>query len=196
MINNEQQASSFPLPWDRFWARCIDLLIHFIILFSIFMFLRIFFKLSDYPFNASSSIKFLLDAIVLVILCIEFLLYESLFLHFFGATPGKALFHIKVTDSEGQKLSFRAAFVRAIYVYWFGHYFSLLTADGYVIGYWFSGRRYKKNGKFRWDKASNSIISQKPLSILRRRLLIMLAIFCLTMREVPLLIVLIVVFGK
>jgi uncharacterized RDD family membrane protein YckC len=192
--NQEQQIQSFPLPWDRFWARCIDLLIHFIILFLIFLFLRFFLRLGDYPFDSSNSIKFRIDIIVFVILCIEFLLYESLFLSFFGATPGKALFSIKVTDSEGQKLSFRAALIRAIYVYWFGHYFSLLTPDGYVIGYWFSSRYYKKTGTFRWNKASNSIVSQKPLTLLRRKLLIMLAIFCLIMREVPLLMALNIFF--
>jgi len=115
-------------------------------------------------------------------------------LSFFGATPGKALFSIKVTDSEGQKLSLRAALIRAIYVYLFGHYFSLLTPDGYVIGYWFSSRYYKKTGTFRWNKASNSIVSQTPLTLLRRKLLIMLAIFCLIMREVPILFVVYKVF--
>jgi uncharacterized RDD family membrane protein YckC len=194
MKKQEQHTQSFPLPWDRFWARCIDLLIHFLILFLIFIFLRIFLRLNDYPFDSSLSMKLLIATIVWAIVSVEFLLYESLFLHFFGATPGKALFRIKVTDSEGQNLSFRMALVRAIYVCWFGHYFSLLTIDGYIIGYWFSSRHYKKTGNFRWNIASNSIVLQKPLTLLRRRLLILFAFFCLVLREIPLLIALIKLF--
>lgn len=190
VTNLEKRTKSFPLPWDRFWARCIDLLINLLIIFLIYL-IYFYFKISGHnwsQFHNSISVKLLETVIVLVILFIEFSLYESLFLHFFGATPGKALFRIKVTDSERQYLSFRAALVRSIYVYWYGHFFSLFTPDGYLVGYLLSGYHYKKIGTFRWDKASKSIVSQNPLNPLRRKLIILFAFIFLILREIPLLI--------
>jgi len=190
-IQYDQQTKSFPLPWDRFWARCIDLLINLLILFSIFVFLRIGSSLTELINQDSTSASIKVIIIVWLIVSAEFLLYEFLFIGIFGATPGKYLFRIKVIGSDGEKITFSAAWRRAISVYWFGHYFSLLTIDGYVFGYWFSSRYYKKTGIFRWNKASNSVVIQAPLSPLRRKLLILLAVACLVLREFPLLIFLI-----
>jgi uncharacterized RDD family membrane protein YckC len=192
-IQYDQQTKSFPLPWDRFWARCIDLLLHLFISFLMYFLLgvgscmeKLVQQTSD--INFVKYIHIINFIIIWSIVSAVFLFYESFFLSIFGATPGKALFRIKVTGSDGSKLSFGAALVRAIYVYWFGHYFYLFTPDAYTIGYWFSSRYYKKTGTFRWNKASGSTVNQEALATLRRKLLILLAVFCLMLREIPLLV--------
>jgi uncharacterized RDD family membrane protein YckC len=184
MTKQEQQIQSFPLPWDRFWARCIDLILHYLISFSIYFFSGIG-SYAKELMHQTGYYYLMMFIIVWTIVSVVFLLYESFFLSVFEATPGKALFHISVTGSDGKKLSFGAALVRAISLYWFGHYFFLFGPDVFVIGYWFSSRYYKKTGTFRWNKTSNSIVSQEPLTLLRRKLFILLAIFCITLRLVP-----------
>ncbi|MFA5385840.1 MAG: RDD family protein [Eubacteriales bacterium] len=182
----EQQIKSFPLPWDRFWARCIDLPIHYLILFLILIFSGVSSYVAGLTPIEYKGVKVLI--IAWAVLSAEFILYEFIFLSIFGATPGKALFRIKVTGNDGKKLSFSAALVRALSVYCFGHYLFVFQ-EVFVIAYWFSSRYYKKTGTFRWDKASDSVVSQGLLTLLRRKLLILLAIFCITLRLSPVLII-------
>jgi len=183
----EPANPSFLLPWDRFWARCIDLAIHALLFFLIYMFSGI--GSYVYKLNQAGWSYIKLYIIVWPIVCVVFLLYESIFLSIYGATPGKALFRIRVTGSDGKKLSFGVALLRAISLYWFSCYFFLFSFDVFVIGYWFSGRYYKKTGIFKWDKIINSSVSQKPLKPFCRKIFIIFAVFCIALRLLPSLIV-------
>jgi uncharacterized RDD family membrane protein YckC len=185
--NQNQQFQSFrpfPLPWDRFWARCIDLLLQLLISFLIYFLLGIGSYLQELT-TQTGNIKyfqFINVIITWVIVSVVFLLYESLFLIVIGASPGKALFRIKVKGNDENKLSLNSALRRAISLYCFGHYLFLFNLNIFVIGYFFSGRYFKKTGTFRWDKVSNSVVIQNSLSSRRRNLLIMLGIICITIR--------------
>jgi len=181
-IQSKQETKSFPLPWDRFWARCIDLPIHYLILFLILILPGISSCITDLTPIAYSSKKVLIAA--WAIISVEFILYESIFLSTLGATPGKILFRIKVTGNDGRKLSFTASLTRALYVYCFGHYLFVFQ-EIFIIAYIFSGRYFKKAGTFKWDKACNSVVSQELLNPLRKTFLILLAIICLTLRLSP-----------
>ena len=55
---------------------------------------------------------------VLSLLTMFFL--EPLLLHIFAATPGKWLFGLRVTDSDGGKLTYEAAINRTAFVFWYG----------------------------------------------------------------------------
>ncbi len=179
IANQNQQVQSFPLPWDRFWARCIDLFIHYLILFLIIL-ISIFLGVSSYISELSPNSKIVL-IIAWAIISAVFIIYEFVFLSIFGATPGKFLFRIRITENDGNKLSISKALKRVLYVFCFGHYLFMFQ-EIFLIAYFFSGRYYKKTGKFRWDKASDSMASQGLLTPLRRKYLILLAIFCITLR--------------
>jgi len=184
IANQNQQVQSFPLPWDRFWARCIDLLIHYLILILIYSIL-ILFGISSYLSELSPNSKIVL-IIAWAIISAVFIIYEFVFLSIFGATIGKALFRIKVKGKDGRNLSISKALKRVLYVFYFGHYLFVLQ-EIFLIAYLFSGRFYKKTGTFRWDTTSDSVVSQGLLTPLRRKLLILLAITCLSLRLSPVL---------
>lgn len=190
IVNQQQQIELFPLPWNRFWARCIDLLLQLLISFLIYFLLGIGSYLQELT-TQTGNIKyfqFINVVITWVIVSVVFLVYESFFLVAFGASPGKALFRIEVIGNDGNELSIDAALRRAISLYWFGHYFFLFNSNIFIIGYWFSGRYFKKTGTFRWDKISNSVVIQHDLSSRLRYLLIILGSICITIRVAPLLI--------
>jgi len=183
-LNPNQQIQSFSLPWDRCWARCIDLTIHMVIFFLIYRFSGISAYVVELR-QQTGHINFTMYIIVWGIVIALFLLYEILFLCIFGATPGKILFKIRVVGSDGKKLGFGAAFLRAISLSWFGLYLYFGISFGLIIGFFLSSRYYKKTGTFRWDTFSNSIVSQIPLTTWRRNVSILLAIFFITLRLLP-----------
>lgn len=187
MARQKKQVQSFPLPWDRFWARCIDLLLQLLISFLIYFLLGTGSYLQELT-TQSGNIKyfqFINVVITWVIVSVVFLIYESFFLVVFGASPGKALFRIEVIGNDENKLSINLALRRAISLYWFGHYFFLFNLNIFVIGYFFSSRYFKKTGTFRWDKTSNSVVIQHDLSSRRKHLLTILGSICIAIRVLP-----------
>lgn len=183
MSNEAQQIQSYSLPWDRFWARCIDLTLQMGI--SLLVYLVIYFS-SDIInpsftnlLNQSGKINFKIWLIIWVTVSVVFILYETIFLSVFATTLGKALFNIRVTEINGEKLSFNGALIRAISFYWFALYFLVFATFGPIVGFWFSSRYYKKTGTFRWDKFSGSIVNQLPLTVCRRNIAVCLAVSCI-----------------
>ena len=140
-IQSKQETKSFPLPWDRFWARCIDLLIHYLILILIYSIL-ILFGISSYLSELSPNSKIVI-IIAWAIISAVFIIYEFVFLSIFGATIGKALFRIKVKGKDGRNLSVSRALKRVLYVFYFGHYLFVLQ-EIFLIAYFFLGVILKK----------------------------------------------------
>ena len=180
-MTNDMEKS-FQLPWDRFWARWIDLVIHLLVSFLIAYFLVKNTCIIDLFHLNNDILKY---AIFWVWICIAFVIYETFFLCVFTATPGKALFRIRVFSSDGKKLNVRAAAIRSITLYFFGLYFYIFPTITPIIGFWLSSYYYKKTGKFRWDKFSNCILHQNSLSSRRRNISIGCSVFCIATRHIP-----------
>ncbi len=172
------------LPWNRFWARWIDLFIHLLMTFFTYRFLVYLPYLSDlFPQNRDFDLKKYL--FLMGITFIVFVIYETIFLCVFSATPGKALFRIRVMGNDGKRLNVSAAATRAVTIYWFVLYFYLLPTIGTIFGFWLSSSYYEKNGTFRWDKYSNCIVFQEPLTRRRRSIAILFSVLCITIRHIP-----------
>lgn len=191
--NQDQKATQYPLPWDRFWARCIDLFLQAVLCFLIWIFSGIGSWVSGTIHKRDlQDISHLTNPhfwqvylIFFAMMSLAFFLYEVFSVSVLGATPGQILFKIKIADREGRKLNFYNAFKRSIYLFWFGYYFYNFTFHGFIIGYWLSSRYYKKRGTFRWDQASDSIINQETLTRTRKRVYRFLAMCCLFVCMVP-----------
>ncbi|MEG2116450.1 MAG: MerR family transcriptional regulator, partial [Clostridia bacterium] len=94
--NNDDKVCSLPLPWQRFFARDIDLLIYGLI--------STFFL--EYVMVYQNVIVANLLQIALM------LIFEPLLLSTFGTTIGKACFGLKLRNADGTKLSYSVAFMR------------------------------------------------------------------------------------
>ncbi len=191
-VNDNALTCSFSLPWDRFWARWIDLLIHVLITFTIFYFLV--YDPSENVGHLNSPILLNKILIVLLIGFISFVFYETFFLCVFAATPGKALFRIQVLDCAGMKLKVLQALKRAFSFYCLGLFFYILPTIGPPIGFWLSSYYYTKTGKFRWDKTSGSVVSQKEISTACRRQFIILSSVCIVVRHLPEIVFMVCIF--
>lgn len=133
-------------PWRRLFARDLDNMLcatGAVLLFYDFLY---------------SQVVTLLASLVLM------LLMEPMCLHFFGTTPGKWIFGIRVTDTEEQRLSYGAGLERTWTVLWEGealriplimHYFlykSYKTAEaGEPLPWeWDSELSYRDDKVWRW----------------------------------------------
>lgn len=133
-------------PWRRFFARDFDYLLCSTLAVLLFY---------DYLY---SQVLTMAASFVLL------LLLEPMCLHFFGTTPGKWIFGIRVTDSEEQRLSYGAGLERTWTVLWEGealriplvmYYFlykSYKTAEaGEALPWeWDSEVSYKDDKVWRW----------------------------------------------
>ena len=107
-------------PWRRFFARDFDYLLCSTLAVTVF-----------YDFLYSQVVT-VAAAFVLM------LLLEPMCLHFFGTTPGKRIFGIRVTDSEDRRLSYGAALERTWTVLWEGEALRIP-----VVMYYFLYKSYK-----------------------------------------------------
>lgn len=98
----EDGGKRLNLPWRRYWARSLD---YSICVLYVGWLLHLFpvWEFNRLPLNL-----------------VAMLLLEPLALHLFATTPGKAIFGIRVTDPEGQRLSYGDALERTWTVLWEG----------------------------------------------------------------------------
>ena len=90
------------LPWRRYWARCFDLTLYT----TLSGFLM-------YDFRDREILTTIVPLIAMVVL-------EPVFIMLFATTPGKAIFGIRVTDLEGNRLDYETAMDRTWTVMWEG----------------------------------------------------------------------------
>jgi hypothetical protein len=96
-------------PWVRYWARMFDISLYAIV---IGLMMGAFFP------NTIWDKKSELGAQLLIVFSWAFL--ESLLLSFFGTTPGKALFRIRLSLEGKDSIPFDDAFERSVKVWWRG----------------------------------------------------------------------------
>lgn len=98
-------------PGRRFFARMLDLLLY-TALWGIFLEL-----LPGSSAIQNSTGSGLLNTVMTLLMM---LFLEPLLLHLWGATPGKWVMGLSVTDSDGVRLSYSAGFSRTLSVLWYG----------------------------------------------------------------------------
>lgn len=107
----EMLTLSAPCPWRRYAARWLDLLIYGLLWNAI---ARCIFRLNLGSEFYANWLFTLVDTAVGVLLM---LLIEPVLLHFWGTTPGKWLFGLRVRAENGEKIAYRTAFARTWLVY-------------------------------------------------------------------------------
>jgi hypothetical protein len=92
-------------------------------------------------------------------------LVETVLIHLFGTTPGKALFGIKVRSKEGGPLTMLTSLGRSFYVYVMGVGF--LQFPFILIGMVFSYFRIQATGESFWDQHLKIKVETTPLGVVR-----------------------------
>lgn len=106
MLDSETVIEDAPprlnLPWRRFWARRFDYFLYSMVLSLL---------LRDFIHGEGISLLLILPAMLFI---------EPMLLSLMGTTPGKAIFGIRVTDPDGNRLDYQTALERTWTVLWEG----------------------------------------------------------------------------
>lgn len=164
-----------PSFWVRLWARGID--VSLIILIAIF--LPELFPSSSI-FSSEYSNILLGIALWMILLCLVMIGYEYLFLSWFGATPGKMIFNLKIFDYDDNLIKGSNIYYRTLgvlksglgYMFWFPWLQIMLAYTVYKSIY--------INGKTEWDLGLYHV-KQKPISVYRWLIGIVIAVVLLTL---------------
>lgn len=111
-VELEYSAPKVRSPWRRYFARIFDFSIYSIILLFI---QAIFLNINIVNQKAFESLLISFFTFLLMILV------EPLLLALFGTTPGKWLLGLRVTDNEGQRLTYINGLSRIVTVFWRGY---------------------------------------------------------------------------
>lgn len=141
-------------PWRRYIARFFDLSLYRTLWWCV---LALGFRVNMVQREAGA-----LDTVISLLLMLAL---EPLMLHFFGATPGKWLLGLGVTDEEGRKLSYRAALERTWQVLWRGYGLYIPVYCWYRL--WQSYRDCQDGDALDWEWNSQLTLreSRTPLRV-------------------------------
>lgn len=104
-------------PWMRYFARSIDVILTRTVIDFLGFLLFPGYMTLDLPLVVEWFLAICLLAFTLAL--------EPLWLHFWGYTPGKWIFGLKLRDNNGEKLSLSAGYARAFRVFRDGYGFNL-----------------------------------------------------------------------
>ena len=171
---NQWTEASF---WVRLWARGID--ISLIILIATL--LPELFP-SGSIFSSEYTNILIGVALWMILLCFVIIGYEYFFLNWFGATPGKMIFSLKVFDYDNNLIKGSNIYYRTLgllksglgYMFWFP-WLQIMLA--------YTSRKYLyTNGTTKWDLGLYHV-KQKPITVYRWFigvfLAVVLLIFCI-----------------
>lgn len=113
----EQVMPPKPGIWRRLLARSVDYTIY-ILLWELILASLFRINLTEGVTKAPTLLMTFLESVA-VLLCI--LLFEPLFLHWWGTTPGKWIMGICVTDDKGARLTYREALGRCGGLLFYGY---------------------------------------------------------------------------
>lgn len=164
-------------PFSRFWARVFDYLLVMLTIYSIF-------GAPPMPGGTAPTFSDLVDpefldrlretmdspqgrrlANIQSAALVIWVLLEGLMLRHFGATPGKALFGIRVVQRNGSRLSMQQSLMRALFV-WFagvGFWMPPLTLATMAFGFYYLLSRRTTL----WDRQVGSRVAHRPFTALR-----------------------------
>lgn len=127
-------------PWIRYFARVLDL--------SLYSMLWMFVQRILLRWHIGGGLgQNLVDIIAALALM---LLFEPLFLHFFGTTPGKWVFGLTIRMEDGEKLEYRIAFLRTLEVWQSGMGFSIPIYN--LVRFYRSYSQCKRGEPLLWDE--------------------------------------------
>ena len=135
-------------PWRRFFARSFDLLLCGALWNAV-----LGLGLNINVLNRAAGWQIVDGVVELVLL----LLLEPLFLSLMGATPGKWLLGLRVTDQNDQRLSYQAAFTRTCWVLWKGMGFQIVIYD--LVRLWKSYQACQAGETLEWEYESDSVLT-------------------------------------
>jgi uncharacterized RDD family membrane protein YckC len=147
-----------PAVYRRFWARWFDL-----ISYGSLWWLGMWASGNDLK-------AMLVSPWLLVLHLVPWFLIETLLIHHFGTTPGKALLGLSVVNVDGSRLSYSQSLRRAFRVMFAGIGFGLsLISPICQLMSWFLVRRI---GTTLWDRAGGHRVTAAPMSVIRVSVLV------------------------
>lgn len=121
---NETNLDFDPHPWHRYWARMFDCSVVYVLCILVPLVLLLMplglFIVSVWPDIPQVLINLVDVCILLPLYLMLIMVVEASLLHFFGTTPGKKLFRIRILQPSGHKLTFSQAFARTWRVFFKG----------------------------------------------------------------------------
>lgn len=146
----EDNGSTTPRPWLRYWAKLVDVWLWIIVLGFL---CGVVFPRWSVETNES------LVGFILLLCTVPI---HALLLSVFGTTVGKALFNIKVTH-KGQKLTFGQAVGREalVYVKGFGLGIPIVALFTQIAAF----NDLKATGSSSWDRDNGNIVTHKDPSV-------------------------------
>jgi len=138
-----------PVLWRRFWARWLDLHVYVAIWWLCMW-------ATGRPIEAVLS-----NLWIMVVQFVPWFIVESILIHHFATTPGKWLLGLRVTNTDGTRLSLAAATLRSfrVLVGGVGFGFSLLALFCQTLSYFTA----KRLGNALWDQAGGHRVHSRPL---------------------------------
>lgn len=143
-----EAAGSQVRPWVRYWARTVDMLVAMVVVAT----------------GAGLVVRQVgedYEALFGFAILLSTLLVEPLWFAMIGTTPGKALFHIRVRNRDGTRLSFSRAFGRRLSVLIRGEGLGIpiLSLVTHIMAY----SRLSNHGVTSWDEASGFVVTHRPV---------------------------------
>jgi len=149
-------------PWRRFFARTIDLFFVSLIFIMAFALLGTIF----FPAAAEGLLRALGNPLISgVVVYLFWVPIEAFFISRSGATPGKALFGIRVLSQSGQVLSYPDALQRTFLVWIKGDGLGIPIVA--VVTRIFAYKRLQRTGTTLWDMSVGTVVTHSEFGLVR-----------------------------
>lgn len=157
--------------WPRFWSRCVDLPIVWVLGSSFAAFLPTVHSV------AAGWGGIVVDLVLgMTVICVVIFAYEVAFVALFNATPGKMLFGLSVLSTDNRMPTRSESQRRAWGYLKSGLYFTFYLPFLQILGAGFAWKR--RHGSQPWDLTARTFVSQRPISPVRYGIAAVFA-FCL-----------------
>lgn len=164
----QPQAPSFsgeevlrPHPWHRFFARLIDYYWSFNVALLPAVLICL---IAGMAFRDSSDMRMMFGFLAFSTAGFVWMMLEPLMLMMFGTTLGKALYNIRLRQSNGTRLTPGQAISRSFWVWVFGGGIVSWLPFGTLIAMVVDYQSLTKNGITRWDREGKYRYEHHPMS--------------------------------
>jgi len=163
--------------WPRFWARCIDMSLIWVLGSMIAS------VAPDFRTLLPTTTGILIGLIVgLAFICATLLAYETLCISKFGSTIGKLIFGLRVRNEDGHLPTWKEAWRRSLGFLESGLYFMLFFPWLQIVGATLAWKRRQKS--MVWDVLSKTHVEQHKINIIRYAISAIIAILLISMMGV------------
>ena len=114
------EGNTYTHPFMRYAARLIDMMLYMVIVTCLIRLIAGTDPVSSMTMALFSGGGDRYSLSWMYIVYAAMFLVEPLLLHFFGTTPGKLIFGVRITDEKGNKLSLKAAYLRSFRLWRYG----------------------------------------------------------------------------